>query len=273
MSTGASLDRKIYSLFKRGVFDGALAIIGSPQRAIDLTAITITPSTDRSYAAIAIGHRGGTTLDFTMTAAAVAQHVDPIQLEIAIKGVNPGATSTINAIYQQITHATANMAALRLKNADWTIIVSKNLMDAYCLQTEIDVTGTAGISGQCAAVSAAVQISGSGTLAEVQALYASVGGSGAFTSNEATVGKFVYSNSGKKAKAAIEINVAAFASASAALRFSGGGALDAIFDFTGIPASAVTEDNLAAPNKAGYIKVVLPSGAAGYINVYDGTPA
>ncbi len=222
---------------------------------------------------ISIGKRGSTAFDITMTNAGTAQHLDPVQFEIAILGVNPGATSTVNAIYQQITHATADMAALRLKNADWTIIVSKNLMDAYCVQTEIDVTATAGVSGQCAAISAAVQISGTGTLGEVQALYASVGGAGAFTSNEFTVGKFVLSATGKKAKALIELNIAAFASATAVIRVDGDGVPDSILDFTGLAGTVVNENNLAAPDKAGTIKVIMPSGGVAYINVYDGAPA
>lgn len=46
-----------------------------------------------------------------------------------------------------------------------------------------------------------------------------------------------------------------------------------VIDFTGCGGSAVTEDNLAAPNKAGTIRILTPAGAVAYINYYDGTPA
>jgi len=50
------------------------------------------------------------------------------------------------------------------------------------------------------------------------------------------------------------------------------GAITNGFDFTGA-SGFITEDNNAAPNKAGTIKILTPAGAAAYINYYDGTPA
>lgn len=49
------------------------------------------------------------------------------------------------------------------------------------------------------------------------------------------------------------------------------GALTNVFDFTGA-SGAITEDNKAAPDKAGTIKILTPGGNVGYINYYDGTP-
>jgi hypothetical protein len=48
---------------------------------------------------------------------------------------------------------------------------------------------------------------------------------------------------------------------------------DNLLDLTGCSGTIVAEDSLAYPDKAGSIKVLLPSGAAGYINIYDGTKA
>jgi hypothetical protein len=45
-----------------------------------------------------------------------------------------------------------------------------------------------------------------------------------------------------------------------------------ILDFTGAT-TGITEDNKAAPDKAGTIAIITPAGAVGYINYYDGSPA
>lgn len=49
------------------------------------------------------------------------------------------------------------------------------------------------------------------------------------------------------------------------------GALTQLFDFTGAT-TAVVEDNKVYDTKAGSIKILMPSGGAAYINIYDGTP-
>lgn len=50
------------------------------------------------------------------------------------------------------------------------------------------------------------------------------------------------------------------------------GAVTNVIDFTGA-STGVTEDNLAAPDKAGSIAILTPAGAVAYINYYDGTRA
>lgn len=47
------------------------------------------------------------------------------------------------------------------------------------------------------------------------------------------------------------------------------GAVSQVFDFTDAT-TAVLEDDKAFGSKAGSIKILMPSGAAAYINVYDG---
>ena len=101
------------------------------------------PDATRTNYGFAIGTRA-TELDVTM-AAALTQHLDPIQMNLNIIGANPTGSSTVNGIYQLITHDTADMANLRLKNADWNVVVAKDVLDAYCYQGEIDFTA-AGIT-------------------------------------------------------------------------------------------------------------------------------
>ena len=188
--------------------------------------LTLTPDANRTYVAMQIGNRV-TEKDITMVAAN-NQNLDPVQLNLNVIGADPTNSSTINNIWQNITHDTIDMPHLRLKNADWNIAIGKNTLDAYCIQTEIDITGTANVTGQCAAISASVQITGVGnhTVGDVQALYASVGGAygtGTITGAEVTVAKIGVSLTGKTIKAIIEFGAAAYAAATSGLLLDGEG--------------------------------------------------
>jgi hypothetical protein len=50
------------------------------------------------------------------------------------------------------------------------------------------------------------------------------------------------------------------------------GAVTNLFDFTGAT-TGITEDNKAAPDKAGTLRILTPAGAVAYINYHDNTPA
>lgn len=109
---------------------------------------TFVPDSTRTNYAFSVGNRV-TELDLTMAASA-SQNFDPIQMNLNIIGSNPTSTSTINLIYQQVTHDTTDMANLRLKGADWTMTINKNLQDAYIFQGEIDYGAAAtSVSGEC----------------------------------------------------------------------------------------------------------------------------
>uniref|UniRef100_A0A6H2A160 Uncharacterized protein n=1 Tax=viral metagenome TaxID=1070528 RepID=A0A6H2A160_9ZZZZ len=109
---------------------------------IDFVGTTLTPDSARADIALAIGTRA-TEKDITMAAAA-SQHLDPIQVNLNIKGANPTSSSTFNTIYQLITHDTTDMTNIRLKCADWNIAIAKNILDAYVYQGEIGITAGAG---------------------------------------------------------------------------------------------------------------------------------
>ena len=72
--------------------------------------------------------------------AATTKNFSPVQMNINVIGTAP-TTSTINLMQSQLTHDFADMANLRLKCADFTITVGKNVLDAYAYQGEIDFTG------------------------------------------------------------------------------------------------------------------------------------
>ena len=127
MKRGWNYD-KPNSLLKAMV-DGAEAFALSTTEGVSTAGHTLTPNSTRSYMSFGVGSRT-TEKDITMTAAA-SQHLDPIQLNLNIIGANPTSTSTINASYMLITHDTTAMAALRLKCADWNVVVGKNVLDAY----------------------------------------------------------------------------------------------------------------------------------------------
>jgi len=110
---------------------------------------TFVPDSTRTNYAFAIGTRAA-AMDIT-TAGAASQHFDPIQINLNVIGTIPTSTSTMNAIYMQLSHTTTAMTGyLRLKGCDWTITTNQNLQDAYVFQGEIDVTGAMTVGGEMA---------------------------------------------------------------------------------------------------------------------------
>jgi len=146
-------------------------LIARDQIAIDLRSVNVqdggfiadevalVPNSTRADMVLSIGSRA-TEKNITMVAAAT-QHLDPIQLNLNIIGANPTGSSTINGVYQLITHDTTDMSYLRLKNADWNIVIGKDILDAYCYQGEIDFTTAAVTVGGEAAVLGLVMNAGS----------------------------------------------------------------------------------------------------------------
>jgi len=123
---------------------------------------TFVPSSSRDDIGLSIGTRAA-ELDVTM-AAAVSQHLEPIQINLNFIGSAPTSTSTVNAMYMQLTHDTTDMPNLRLKGADWTMTINKDLQDAYIFQGEIDFGSGINTIGGEAAVLGLTMNSGSGTL-------------------------------------------------------------------------------------------------------------
>jgi len=148
---------------------------------LDLSGITLTPDMNRTYRAWHVGNRV-TEKDITMVAAA-NQDLDPIQINLNIIGANPSGTSTVNLSWMNITHDTTAMANLRLKCADWNIVVGKSVQDVYVYQGEIDFNAAGIVVGGEAAVMGLVMNAGSNAVSgNLRGLIISMQGSGSYAS-------------------------------------------------------------------------------------------
>ena len=146
---------------------------------ISFYSATFVPDASRTDLAIDIGSRA-TELSVDLANAA-SQNFDPVQMNINLtaSGGAPTSTSTVNGIYQNITHDTVDMANLRIKGCDWTITTDKACQDAYVMQTELIVSGTKTSSGELMAMSALTTLgTGARTADRVLAFQAMISGSG-----------------------------------------------------------------------------------------------
>lgn len=133
-----------------GTATNGINLTGAVTRGVDFATGTLdTTATQGSISALSIGKRGGTALTLTYVNSR-ACHFDPIQMNIDIAGANPNATSTMNLIYQNVTHTTTAMSNLRIKGADWTVTASKDVKDIYIFQGEVDFTAATTVSGEAA---------------------------------------------------------------------------------------------------------------------------
>ncbi len=146
-----------------------------------LTTATFVPDSTRTNYALAVGTTAA-ELDVTMVSGS-NKHVNAIQMNINIVGTAP-TTSTINLIHSLITHDGVDMPNLRLKCADWNIVIAKQVKDAYVIQTEMDVSGTTTISGEAYAASFYLDVADTITCnSRMGALLLTVSGSGAVTAD------------------------------------------------------------------------------------------
>ncbi len=144
---------------------------------------TLVPDANRLDYGLGIGLRG-TELTVNLANSA-SQNLDPIQMNINLtcSGGAPTSTSTVNGIYQLITHDTTAMPNLRLKGSDWTIYAAQNFQDAYVYQGELDIVGNVTIGGEAFAGSFYLN-AGTGTYTvndRLAALFAIVSGTATVT--------------------------------------------------------------------------------------------
>lgn len=127
-----------------------MPLISSSRNGFRSTAVFV-PDQYRTDYAFAVGFREpANELNVTMAGAA-NQNFDPIQVNLNIIGAG-AAAGTVNASYMLITHDTTAMASLRLKCADWNVVVGVNVQDAYVYQGEIDFNAANIVVGGEAAV-------------------------------------------------------------------------------------------------------------------------
>jgi len=144
---------------------------------------TFVPDSTYSNYALAIGWKGTANELAVNFGNAADQNFNPIQLNVNVTGTTTGPTnsSQMNGIHQLITHDTNDMLNLRLKNADFNVVIGKDVKDAYCYQGEIDFTTAAvTVVGETAVlglvVNAAVAVTGN-----VRGQIISMQGTGTYT--------------------------------------------------------------------------------------------
>lgn len=148
-ATGILLGGTITTGVSIGTCTTGITLTGTVTTGIDFTGATLAPDPSRTNSAIAIGDRLGAK---TITLEAAVDHLDPIQMNLLVDGVNPTAGSTINGMYQLITgDPDTAMASLRLKCTDFNVVVARNIRDAYCYQGEVDfITNAVTVGGETA---------------------------------------------------------------------------------------------------------------------------
>ena len=251
-----------------GTATTGITLTGTYTTAISGDSATITPDAARSKAFLTFGDRtAAKTVDLGATAG-VAFNFDPMQMSVSITDTGGllNTDSTINLTYMNLAHTTSNMANLRLKCSDWNIVVRKNVKDVYCMQGEVDFdTNSVTVSGE-AAVLGLVMNCASAVTGTVRGLIISMQGAGM----PASAMGLEIRNDAAAATLRDGINISAAGVITNGIKMEG--TMTRIFDFTTI-VTAVSEDDLAAPNKAGSIAILTPAGAVAYINYYDGTRA
>jgi len=100
---------------------------------------TFLPDSTYSNYALAIGWKGTVNELAVNFLQSADQNFNPIQLNVNVTatGTGPTNSSQMNGIHQLITHDTNDMTFLRLKNADFNVVIGKDVKDAYCYQGEI----------------------------------------------------------------------------------------------------------------------------------------
>ncbi len=200
---------------------------------LDFDNIDTTPDSSRTYIAWHVGRRGAANeIDVTIGSGS-NQNFDPIQMNLNIIGSNPGNSSTINSIYQLITHDTTDMANIRLKCADWNIVAAKNIKDAYVIQTELDIVGNVTIGGEAFAVSAYLN-AGTGTYTvndRLAALFAIVSGTATVTGTYNVAHFFASANAA--VDSVLELQTISTASADSAIFLDAAGTITSFINTTG----------------------------------------
>ncbi len=231
---------------------------------------TLVPDASRLDYGLGIGLRGS---ELTVNLGnAASQNLDPIQMNINLtaSGGAPTSTSTVNGIYQLITHDTVNMPNLRMKCSDWTIVADNNFQDAYVYQGELDIVGNVTIGGEAFAGSFYLN-AGTGTYTvndRLAALFAIVSGTATVTgdynvaqfmaSANADVDSVLYLNTNNTASPTQMLKIEPLVTTGGiVLVTSGSGAYDAAIQVGGSYKNGLefTEDPIAADSDNSFINI------------------
>lgn len=165
-TTGISLGGTLTTgLVMSGTVTTGISFTGAVTTGITFASSTLSPGSSGGVSGIAFDV-GSRTTEATVTFAGSdgIENFEPLQMKVDFVGTNPASVSKVNMIYQQLTHDTTDMANLRLKCADFTISVNKNVQDVYAYQGEVSFgAGTVTASGEVAVVGLVLD-GGAGTL-------------------------------------------------------------------------------------------------------------
>jgi uncharacterized protein YjbI with pentapeptide repeats len=260
-----------------GACTTGIAFSSTMATGIAFSGSTLTPDANRTDIAIEVGSRA-TELDVAMTAAA-NQNLDPIQTNLNITGSNPTGSSTVNTIYQKITHDTTDMTNLRLKCADWNIAVAKNVKDVYVYQGQVDFSGTVTVNSEAAVMGLTMNF-GSGTfsgtgygivVAMTGASMPASTSTGVFISNRAatlTRGLYIETNSTTTITDAIYIHAAG--TITTMIRGHAVTNMTNLFMFDAVAGFVSTTDNVDTDgaDSTGSLKIDV-NGTPYYIPIFD----
>jgi len=225
---------------------------------------TLVPDASRLDYGLGIGLRG-TELTVNLANAA-SQNLDPIQMNVNLtaSGGAPTSSSTVNMIYQQLTHDTVDMPYVRLKGCDWTITTDKACQDAYVVQTELIVSGTKTSSGELIAMSALTTLgAGARTADRVCAFQAMITGSGTAGTvvGDAIVAYIVNAGTVITTDSILELKNQSAATATSAATLDLDGTVTYAFDFAGtVPDAWTTADGAVTQSDE---HVLIPVRVAG----------
>ena len=147
-----------------------------------LSTATFVPDSTYTNYALAVGTEA-TELLLTF-AQSTNQNMDMLQMNIdvdsAASGTGPTGSSQLNLMHTLINHDTDHMALLRLKCADFNVVVAKNIKDVYAYQGEIDLTATLTVGGEAVVLGLVANASGAVT-GNVRGQVISMQGTGTYT--------------------------------------------------------------------------------------------
>ena len=236
---------------------------------INFSGATLSAGTSGSVSNIAL-EIGSRTTEQTVTFAGGVgvENFEPVQLKVDFVGTNPASMSKVNMIYQQLTHDTTDMANLRLKCADFTIAVAKNLQDAYAYQGEIDFSGTSTIGGEAAVVGYTMNCgSGSVTGNVYGGVFAMQG-----TSTPAGSSSAIFLSartSGMTMTNAVYIEPVTGATITNGIYINEAGTLTNFAKWAATGSSIVISDNAMTANNTSHAVRIAVGGATLYIPVFD----
>jgi len=233
------------------------------------TTATFVPDATRTNYAYSIGNRA---VELTVNLANDAsQNFEPFQMNVNLTASAgaPTSTSTARLLRIRSTHDTVDMPNLRIMNINTYMDVRKNMEAAYGQMNGVDFQTNAVTITTEAAVGVFNMDAVSAVTGAVRGIIINLHGAG--LPSTTSIGLEVRTDGGT-ATLAEGIRVWSVGGNSVTTAIKMQGTMTNIFDFTSI-VTAVLEDNLAAPDKAGSIAILTPAGAVAYINYHDGARA